>query len=95
MTLAYNEICQFSVNYDSVMLYSTGPWSKLEPIREEHCLGVSIWGRLLVLSANIRLGWKDLLGPNTLGACAKIFYGCNGCLIEISQRICQCHSLPP
>ncbi len=27
MTLAYHEICQFYVNYESVKLYSTGPCS--------------------------------------------------------------------
>jgi hypothetical protein len=30
MALAYYEICQFFVNYESVMLYSTGPRTSYE-----------------------------------------------------------------
>ncbi len=34
---------------------------------------VPLLGRLLALSTNIRLGWKGLLGTNTLAYCALLY----------------------
>jgi hypothetical protein len=33
--------------------------------------GAPLYGRLLAVPTNIRLGWKDLSGTNTLAYCEK------------------------
>ncbi len=42
------------------------PKLKLQPTRVKHLLGVAQLGGLLVSPTNTRLGWKGLLGTNTL-----------------------------
>jgi hypothetical protein len=36
-----------------------------KPILVEHLAGTPLSGRLLALTANIKLGWKGLAGTNT------------------------------
>jgi hypothetical protein len=40
-----------------------------DPILVEHHSGTPLLGRLLALSANIRLGWHGLSGTNILAHC--------------------------
>ncbi len=53
--LAYYKICQFSVNYESLVFYRTGPWANTAPLP-----GKSNWRRklstvdLLVLTTWLR-----------------------------------------
>jgi hypothetical protein len=39
---------------------------RLEPTYVKKLSGAALWGRLLALPTNIRLGWKGLPGTNTL-----------------------------
>jgi hypothetical protein len=40
--------------------------SRPEPTRVEHVIDAPLYGRLLALPTNIRLGWKGLTGTKTL-----------------------------
>jgi hypothetical protein len=46
---------------------------KPEPSRVKNLSGAPFLGRLLALPVNIRLGWKGLLGTNTLAYCEHVY----------------------
>ncbi len=49
-----------------LFLYKKYDTDATEPTRVKHLSGALLWGRLLVLPTNTRLGWKGLPGKNTL-----------------------------
>ncbi len=63
-------------------------WIRPEPARAKRILGYPLFGRLLALPINIRLGWKGPLNERSSLLCTLINYGCKKSCVILPWR-CQ------